>query len=259
MTDHPLPFALRELRAHFRRPVVVAALAGIAVVLAVAGPFEALQRIPFLGRLGYWVAVVVATYGVGFFVSGLVHFVMRERAPVLRGALSVLAMSLAVTPLLILLNGGVGMWPDTFSEVASSFLIVLAVSAAMETVGAVAEAEHPPAEARTPAILDRLPLEKRGALVSLSAQDHYVDVVTTKGREMLLMRLGDAIRETAGVAGLQVHRAHWVARDQIARVDKRGDAAVIVMRNGTEIPVSRSGTKVVQDAGLLPSRKAGRS
>lgn len=259
VTDRALPFALRELREHFRRPTVLAALAGIAVVLAVAGPFQSLLSVPFLGRLGYWVAVVVITYGVGFFVGGLVHFLTRERSRVLRGMLSVLAITLAVSPLLILLNGGVGIWPDSLGEVASSFLVVLAVSAAMETVGAVAEAEEPPAPMQPPAILGRLPLEKRGALVSMSAQDHYVEVVTTKGRELLLMRLGDAMRETTGVPGLQVHRAHWVARDQIASVEKRGDAAVIIVLDGTEIPVSRSGIRVVQDAGLLPSRKPRRS
>jgi hypothetical protein len=37
--------------------------------------------------------------------------------------------------------------------------------------------------------------------VALSVEDHYVRVRTTRGEEMILMRLSDAIRETAPETG----------------------------------------------------------
>ncbi|MCB1420416.1 MAG: LytTR family transcriptional regulator [Notoacmeibacter sp.] len=93
-----------------------------------------------------------------------------------------------------------------------------------------------------PAILDRLPADKRGALIRLEVQDHYVLVVTTKGRELLLMRLGDAMREAAPVEGLQVHRSHWVARDGVADVIRepgKNGRTVLRTNDGADVPVSR--------------------
>jgi DNA-binding LytR/AlgR family response regulator len=45
-----------------------------------------------------------------------------------------------------------------------------------------------------------------------------------------------------------------VARAHIARVRRQGDTATLTLHDNTEIPVSRSGLKAVQDAGLLPAR-----
>ncbi len=63
---------------------------------------------------------------------------------------------------------------------------------------------------------------------------------TTRGRALLLMRLRDAIAETAGVEGLQIHRSHWVARSGIAKL-LRADARLVVETTaGNRLPVSRS-------------------
>ena len=100
--------------------------------------------------------------------------------------------------------------------------------------------------------LGRLPLAKRGPLVSLSVEDHYVRIRTRQGEEMVLMRLADAVRETRGVVGLQVHRSHWVALDQVRGAARRGDGAVLTMSTGPDIPVSRANVAAIRDAGLLP-------
>ncbi|MCB1397271.1 MAG: LytTR family transcriptional regulator, partial [Rhodobacteraceae bacterium] len=85
----------------------------------------------------------------------------------------------------------------------------------------------------------------------LSVQDHYVEVVTTRGRELLLMRLSDAIAETEGCAGLQVHRSHWVALDQVQAAHRDGARAVLTLSDGREIPVSRTYVPAAKEAGLL--------
>ena len=97
-----------------------------------------------------------------------------------------------------------------------------------------------------------MPLDKRGPLISLSVQDHYVDIVTTRGREMLLLRLSDAIRETQPTPGLRVHRSHWVALDQVSSARRDGARAVLTMSDGRDIPVSRSHVAAVKEAGLFP-------
>lgn len=103
-----------------------------------------------------------------------------------------------------------------------------------------------------PTLLDRLPLDKRAPLVALSVEDHYVRIRTTKGEEMILMRLADAIRETAATPGLQVHRSHWVAFDQVVAVRRKGDCALLKMSHGPDVPVSRANLPKLREAGLLP-------
>ncbi len=66
--------------------------------------------------------------------------------------------------------------------------------------------------------------------LELSGSDHDVQIVTTKGREMVLMRLvlmrlGDAIREVGATQGLQVHRSHCVALAHITAVKRPDDWA----------------------------------
>ena len=66
------------------------------------------------------------------------------------------------------------------------------------------------------------------------------------------MRLADAIAETGDTAGLQVHRSHWVALDQVRGVRREGDRAILSMAHGPDIPASRSNIAALKEAGLLP-------
>ncbi|EBV3599940.1 LytTR family transcriptional regulator, partial [Salmonella enterica subsp. enterica serovar Virchow] len=91
----------------------------------------------------------------------------------------------------------------------------------------------------------------RGQLTHLSMQDHYVDVRTDNGGAMVLMRLSDAIAETRGVEGLQIHRSHWVALGAVQKAIRRGGRPYVIMKDGTELPVSRSYLDTVRSAGLF--------
>jgi LytTr DNA-binding domain len=245
--------ALRALRAHYSQPVVLAALAGVALLLGISGPFHTLSTLPLLPRLAYWASIVVLTYGAGYFISRLTHPRFEHLPAPLRVVATAFVITCAVVLVLVVINSMVGFAPKSWQESTGGFLSVFAICLVIEGIGTVAHLTHV-RPAPPPAILDRLPPEKRGSLIALSVSDHYVDVITTRGREMLLMRLSDAIRETQGVEGLQVHRSHWVARNQIAGVRRQGDTATLTLHDNTEIPVSRSGLKAVQDAGLLPAR-----
>ena len=109
-----------------------------------------------------------------------------------------------------------------------------------------------PATTQSPALLDRLPFDKRGPLLALSVSDHYVEVRTSKGHELLLMRLSDAIRETAPEPGLQIHRSHWVAKSAVQSARRDGARAFLTLIDGTEVPASRTYLPALKEAGLLP-------
>lgn len=102
------------------------------------------------------------------------------------------------------------------------------------------------------ALLTRLPAHSRAELLHLRMQDHYVEVHTAAGSELLLLRFRDALREVESVNGLQVHRSHWVARNAVAGVERRrGGRVVLRLVNGTRVPVSRSFAPALKNQGWI--------
>ncbi len=104
---------------------------------------------------------------------------------------------------------------------------------------------------KPPPILERLPLPQRGKLLALSVADHYVDVKTDRGTSLLLMRLSDAIKETAGAPGVQIHRSHWVALDAVKAVSRASGKIVVELETGDKLPVSRGYLAAAREAGLV--------
>ncbi|MDC0738772.1 LytTR family DNA-binding domain-containing protein [Cognatishimia sp. SS12] len=102
------------------------------------------------------------------------------------------------------------------------------------------EAPEEDAPAATPRLMQRLPAHIGGQILRLTADNHFVEVVSTQGATSLRMRFRDAIAELDGIAGSVVHRSHWVAHDAISGVDKTHGKLVLRLRNGDEVPVSRS-------------------
>jgi len=236
---------------------VLAVLAGVTVVLAVSGPFDTRDTLALSARLLYWGGVVFATYAVGTAVDVAVERRLAALSRGLRLGLSGLAAGVAVWAVVVAANTATFGRSGDATALAVLWLEVTAIVFAVILGQALARGPRERAADARPAILDRLPLEKRGELIALSVQDHYVEVVTTRGRGLVLMRLSDAIRETAPAAGLQVHRSHWAALGHVHAVARRGDGAVLTMATGDDIPVSRRYVPQVREAGLLPRPNGG--
>ncbi|MDT0596575.1 LytTR family DNA-binding domain-containing protein [Glaciecola petra] len=79
-----------------------------------------------------------------------------------------------------------------------------------------------------------------GEIIYLKSELHYLLVVGTKGKDLILYNLRDAIQNIPGHLGAQAHRSYWVTYSHITKVIKQGRQAKIVMSNGAEIPVSRN-------------------
>lgn len=85
-------------------------------------------------------------------------------------------------------------------------------------------------------------------LLSISTNDHYLDVVTDIGRERILKRMSDAIVELNGYPGLQIHRSHWVALDAIDGIERDGRKHLVRLVNGDVLPVSRPNVSQLLEA-----------
>ncbi len=99
-------------------------------------------------------------------------------------------------------------------------------------------------------LINELPIAKRGKLICLQMDDHYLNVITDKGEHMLLMRFKDALSKLEHYDGFQTHRSWWVAKDAVVDTKKDGRKLILVLQNGTEVPVSQTylaNTKAVLD------------
>lgn len=259
--------ALRDLRDDVSSPVTVTALAGIAVVLGVSGPFGTLEAFALIPRLAYWAAVVPLTYAAGFLGGRVAQGVLPKGPRLLRIALVAFGAALGVTPVLTALNLALGIPLGGAGSVIFGFAAVYVICLVIEAVGTVladhraaapqTQAQSPTqAPAQTPALLARLPLDKRGDLLALSAQDHYTAVHTSKGRALVLIRLADAVAEAAPTPGVQIHRSHWVAQAAITQLRRTGDGGEVTLSSGETLPVARARLGDLRALGLLP-RKAG--
>lgn len=115
-----------------------------------------------------------------------------------------------------------------------------------------AQTPAPAAPPAPPRFLDRLPLKLRGAEVwAVESEDHYLRLHTSKGQDLILMRLADAVAELDGIEGAQVHRSWWVARAAITDA-RRGDGrATLTLKDGSEVPVSRTYAKLLREQGWI--------
>ena len=126
-----------------------------------------------------------------------------------------------------------------------------AVGGVDRTIAAVTSA--PAAEAPC-SLRPKLPLALRGAaILSLSAEDHYVRVRTDRGQALILMNLSHAIAALGPDTGVRIHRSHWVARQVAIREGGRAGKLGIRIDDTAVLPVSRSGRQLLRD---LDSRNA---
>lgn len=122
-------------------------------------------------------------------------------------------------------------------------------SAAVAPASADAAAVPPTGAAPTrTTFTERVRPERRGALLALRAEGHYLRVYTDAGNDLILYRLSDAIDEIPAAEGAQVHRSWWVAARAVG-TERHPDR--LVLTNGLHVPVSRSFRVVARDRGLL--------
>ncbi|MEX0281790.1 MAG: LytTR family DNA-binding domain-containing protein, partial [Arenibacterium sp.] len=131
---------------------------------------------------------------------------------------------------------------DEFTGLAPPILVVWAVLNAIPQLrGASPEkGEAQVAEVAVSGLWARVPYDLGRDLVALSAEAHYVRVRTTQGSTLILSSFGRAIEELGDQNGFRIHRSHWVALDHVQAVRRRGQGALCIVSDGTELPVSRT-------------------
>ncbi len=227
------------------------------VFLGLIGPLGTIA-LPLAVRLGYW---VIATVGGSLLGWAVTLLVMRWPAARANRWLMIVAIATVMTPpgvVLVWLWGlvavpGVQGFGDLFTLTWAVFLISLIMTAINRLIAPaatpVAVRSSTPEPVRI-AFLDRLPPRLRGStILAVEAEDHYLRVHTTAGSDLILLRLGDALSELAGLDGAQTHRSWWVARAAVRDVAKGDGRATLTLEGGLKVPVSRANAAGLRAAG----------
>lgn len=254
---HASPTAASLLRG-LRNTLVPATIVG--AFLAVIGAFES-GGMPLLLRIPFMIAIsfVGSAMGYGVFQIAL-RWPWAQRSWLRVGSIATVLMFAPMglfvwcaVNLVAPANRGpeIRQIPNyiLISLITTAFFCLL-VAWMRRDAGRMGQAS---AAAPTPVkFLERLPLKLRGADVwAVEAEDHYLRLHTSKGQDLILMRLADAVAELDGIEGTQVHRSWWVARDAIVDA-KRGDGrATLTLKDGAEVPVSRTYAGELREKGWI--------
>ncbi|HEX8222261.1 MAG TPA: LytTR family transcriptional regulator DNA-binding domain-containing protein [Allosphingosinicella sp.] len=251
-----MPFTIRGTPAPtLALPLLVALAAG--VLLTRLGPFDTFSELPAAERAAYWIGLTLLL-GVQILIAlhllraplARLHWTAVAAIAGLAGAVpSAFEVAWAESLLRVERDLGVVDLAAIYSDV---LLIAIPLALAMRAVVPVDQARPDAVPPGDPArILAAIPPERRGALLAVAAEDHYLRVHTDRGEALILRRFGDALADLAGLDGARVHRGWWVARSAVARCEREGDRPVLVLTNGIRVPVSRTYSVAAREAGLL--------
>lgn len=241
-------FVARSRRAlefwHWREQGIGLALTVLA--FTVLGPFDT-SALPLAPRLAYWLICICAGW---LCVWLMLMLILRHpRLDDWPGAARVgLAVSLASIPIgMIVIKVE---WVIRGNQLeAASMLNVLFICALIGGLMYMRVSTRlgvsPPTPAPAP-FFKRLAFDLGRELISLSMQDHYVEVTTAKGTSLILIRFQDALEELGAYGGVQIHRSHWVALDALRRLKRQDGKLFIELLDGRSLPVSRTYAKSVR-------------
>ena len=264
-----LQLALREVLERVHLGYQALGLAAAVAVLAWLGPFDTWGRLSLPDRVAFWTLATSVNWLFGL-VLGSAAGLVFDRRGVLAWAVAVIGGSaVAAVPGTAVVWLLVAVYMDHrmtgAQEIASLYSQVIVIHLVLNALvtwliwgkprpgGAEGEtaSPHPTAESPSAPFLERLPARLGRNLLHLHMQDHYVEVHTDEGSDLLLLRFRDALRELDGLDGAQVHRSHWVAKSAVAGVARRNGRLALRLVNGNEVPVSRSFAPRLRDRGWL--------
>ena len=252
--------------AIFRQPYRGFLIATIAALFMTVIGALGTDEVGFPKRLAYWLLVMESGAALGAIVSPVIRGWGRlEHRPIAEGLLVSLVIAIPLTILLIGANRLFFDAPGGWVEGVAIFGVVLMVSMLMTALNystaptpvmVVAQAAQAAGQTREPRFTARLPLRLQHAAVhALEAQDHYLQVHTDAGSELILMRLSDAIDELDGLDGARCHRSWWVARPAVTDVIQRDGRVMLKLVGDLMVPVSRTYLPELRAGGWLTGRK----
>lgn len=265
-----MPFAKREMHFSLLLTQLASALA-LALCFAVLGPFGTYTDLSVPVRYAYWIGLVLvgylnillAAHAVASLRPGLRHWWMLAAVTLVSSVPTTLAVAWVESVTRLSHPVPLSVFPRVYGcVVLIQLMMVLFLTRLQPSLSSLllrrretADPPAPPAApapvpapSSTPAFYRRIPLHLGQELLALSAEDHYLRIITAAGSDLVLMRLSDALAELGESAGLQVHRSWWVAQGAVRALGRDKGRMTLTLNNGLEVPVSRTYAAAVRTA-----------
>jgi len=221
-------------------------------------------------RIAFWLLHVALLLPLLMIAQNLIDEALAafRLSPVILVTLTALCASVIFAPVSLLLDLLFSPAPDLGSEPSLTLLLIDEITAlalptlcawllvngarlTMLSVPMIQEASSPESEAAK-GQSGRDPAKEAGPASGLtdieSAEQHYLHVVTTKGRSLILFPISRAIQAAERCEGMQIHRSHWVAFRQVTALSKDDTGLFVCLSSGEKLPVSRSRQQAVKAA-----------
>ncbi|TDO99541.1 LytTR family DNA-binding domain-containing protein [Marinomonas balearica] len=238
----------------------------IGFVISIIGPFGTFSEMSLLKRLVYWqltIAVIgheslvlilmffhlpmtakwptsktmiVTSLIMAFPASFQVHWLNQKMMPI-EMPISILELSAYVLLVLLMIFLPLG------KRLEKRFKTPLKKESITEPTSTLTTEKNEidlPKTTSHPNLMALFDVEMKGRLVSISAEDHYIKIVTEQESQLVLHRFSDALKLLKPYSGMRVHRSWWVSLQFIERLDKKQGKWQLVMTNGEFIPVSKT-------------------
>jgi len=266
------PLAMSEGRTLLGTPrewaIDLAVITVIGVFLGLIGPFGSYNGAGPEVRIAFW----VGNMWIGFLILATtvrlsILIALRTDMPIWFAI--ALGVAIGALPLTLILSLFTGLfWPPAHGRFGTDYVqygqaLVMSEPMAFGFYYLMGRNwTGPPRSAAIPAprsapdpggatgFLDRLPPRLGRELLCLKMEDHYVRAHTTRGSDLILTPLKDAVAEL-GDEGLQVHRSWWVAKRAVSEPVAQGRNLYLRLSNGLEVPVSRASVAKLRAAGWL--------
>lgn len=233
----------------------------LGLVIGLIGPFGTFNDLTLGQRLAYWLIIALVN-GAQIQVAMLLLLLLRGRGgrwPAWAiGAAAAAGASLPATAEVLVLELAFRR-PVPAESWPMIWLYVLVLTTAIAVPIALwrdsrrrgGPAEVVPALPAGEPLLKRLKPELRGEVWALEMEDHYLRVHTSRGNDLILHRLSDALAEVAGLEGRQVHRSYWVAKAAVQSSERDGRRLLLVLKNGLKVPVARANLTELRGDGWI--------
>ncbi len=257
---------MHQLVRYILSPIALFAFVAAGTLTTLTGPFGTYLSMTMIERAIYWYTLIGVSIVMSLAIRWYVTIWLKDYGFWHRALTTTTIFTLVFTPCIVVMNMLVlGIQANETMPIWKMYVVVASVPLTVnpmiflvhKLINAVAREEKARVdivvapEPERPRLFERLSDELGEDLLRLSVQDHFVHVHLLGGTEKLRMRFGDAIAEVDCIQGLQVHRSHWVATSAVAEHEFEGGKVILVLRDGSKVPVSRNYRADVEAAGLL--------
>jgi len=234
---------------------IFAATVLVALILAMSGGFGT-GFLAIAPRAAYWIGLCVIGIVIANIAARIIPQAWFDDRPWRAWSLLELCIATPMVLIVSITTAAIRHSPFGLAMIADVLPGALVTTAGMTALAFLVRRRGPvethaaPAGAEPAKFLARLPAKLQGAdLWAVEAQDHYLRLHTSKGRDLILMRMADAVAELEGLEGARTHRSWWVARAAVVGVERGDGRATLTLIDGAEAPVSRAFAKTLRDAG----------